>query len=82
MLSGIQDDEEDDVDHDLSTGFWEEFFLLRPDSHGLKRILDSMSPDGLLHVQSHSQQLFLGAIQRMKQSRAPADENALDVCRL
>lgn len=34
-----------------SEGFWEEFFLLKPDPKSLRRILDSLSPDDLLHFQ-------------------------------
>ncbi|KAH5402967.1 hypothetical protein HBI23_191060 [Parastagonospora nodorum] len=69
---------EDEEDTDLSDGFWQEFFLHRPDSAGLKRILDSVPPDEMLHLQSHSQQLVRRAIQRVKQGRAPADEVALE----
>ncbi|KAF2866097.1 hypothetical protein BDV95DRAFT_211991 [Massariosphaeria phaeospora] len=69
---------EDDDEHDLSDGFWEEFFLLRPDAASLKQILSSIDSDEMLHLQAHSQQLFLRAILRMKQATAPADENALD----
>ena len=40
-----------DDDVEKSDGFWQEFFLLKPDSAGLKEILDPMSPDELLHHQ-------------------------------
>ncbi|KAF2708449.1 DUF1741-domain-containing protein [Pleomassaria siparia CBS 279.74] len=69
---------EDDEDYDFSDGFWEEFFLLRPDGPGLKRLLGNMAPDDVLHTQAHSQQLFLRAILRVKQAAAPSDEIALD----
>ncbi|KAH6869930.1 hypothetical protein BKA58DRAFT_167686 [Alternaria rosae] len=69
---------EDDEDVELSEGFWQEFFLHRPDSAGLKRILGSVAPDEMLHQQAHSQQLFRQAILRVKQARAPADEIALE----
>jgi hypothetical protein len=71
--------QEDDEDYDFSDGFWEEFFLLRPDGPGLKHLLGSMNPDDLLHTQAHSQQLFLRAIVRVKQATAPSDEVALEV---
>jgi hypothetical protein len=71
--------QEDEEDTELSDGFWQEFFLHRPDSAGLKRILGSVPPDEMLHLQSHSQQLVRCAIQRVKQGRAPADEVALEV---
>lgn len=62
----------------LSEGFWQEFFLLRPDSAGLRRVLASMGPDDLLHMQAHSQQLFRRAVARVKQATAPSDEAALE----
>ncbi|KAF2107274.1 hypothetical protein BDV96DRAFT_506423 [Lophiotrema nucula] len=69
---------EDDEDLELSEGFWEEFFLLRPDPQGLKRLLSTLGPDDMLHSQAHSQQLVLRAIMRVKQSKGPADEIALE----
>ncbi|KAH7399053.1 hypothetical protein DE146DRAFT_613816 [Phaeosphaeria sp. MPI-PUGE-AT-0046c] len=69
---------EDDEDTDLSDGFWLEFFLHRPDAGGLKRLVDSVSPDDMLHLQSHSQQLVRRAIHRVKQGSSPADEIALE----
>ncbi|KAF2258639.1 DUF1741-domain-containing protein [Lojkania enalia] len=70
------DDDDDEID--LSEGFWEEFFLLRPDLAGLRRILAALGPDNILHSQAHTQQLFGHAIQRVRQARAPADEVALE----
>lgn len=69
---------EDDDDLELSEGFWQEFFLHRPDSIGLKRILGSIAPDEMLHQQAHSQQLFRRAILRVKQAKSPSDEIALE----
>ncbi|KAF2748999.1 DUF1741-domain-containing protein [Sporormia fimetaria CBS 119925] len=69
---------DDDHDYDFSDGFWEEFFLLRPDPAGLKRVVDAVSPDDMLHVQSHTQQLLRGAIVHIKAAKAPTDERALD----
>lgn len=71
--------QEDDDDLELSEGFWQEFFLHRPDSIGLKRILGSIAPDEMLHQQAHSQQLFRRAILRVKQAKSPSDEIALEV---
>ncbi|KAK1913237.1 hypothetical protein P3342_005173 [Pyrenophora teres f. teres] len=62
---------EDEEDVDLSEGFWQEFFLHRPDSSGLKKMLASVTPDDMLHQQAHSQQLFRQAIVRVKQAKAP-----------
>ena len=53
----------------------------RPDVGGLKRILDSIPPDEMLHLQSHSQQLVRRAIAGVKQAKTPADEIALEVRR-
>lgn len=71
--------QEDDEDRELSHGFWQEFFLHRPDAGGLKRVVGSVSPDDMLHLQAHSQQLVRRALDRIKQSAAPADEIALEV---
>jgi len=74
------DDDGDDDEHvELSDGFWEEFFLHRPDHAGLRRLLAAMSPDEMLHRQAHSQQLFVRAIARVKLANAPADDMALEV---
>lgn len=69
---------EEDEDEELSEGFWEEFFLHRPDHAGFKRVLDSIPPDEMLHLQEHSQELFRRAIARIKQATAPSDEIALE----
>ncbi|PVI07241.1 DUF1741-domain-containing protein [Periconia macrospinosa] len=69
-------DEDEDVE--LSDGFWEEFFLHRPDHAGFKRILNAIPPDDMLHLQAHSQQLFLQAISRIQQASFPSDEIALE----
>lgn len=71
--------QEDEEDVELTKGFWQEFFLHRPDSAGLKRILGAISPDEMLHRQAHSQQLFRRAIHTVKQAKPPADEVALEV---
>ncbi|KAL1792296.1 hypothetical protein ACET3X_008803 [Alternaria dauci] len=69
---------EDDEDVELTEGFWQEFFLHRPDTAGLKRILASLAPDEMLHQQTRSQHLFRHAIRRVQQGTAPADEIALE----
>lgn len=70
---------EDEEDYDLSEGFWQEFFLLRPDAASLKRILGYLGADDLLHLQAYSQQLFFQAVSYVKHSTPPSDEVALDV---
>lgn len=70
---------EDEEDYDLSEGFWQEFFLLRPDAANLKRILGYLGADDLLHLQAHSQQLFFRAVSYVKHDTPPSDDVALDV---
>ncbi|KAF2460635.1 hypothetical protein BDY21DRAFT_298782 [Lineolata rhizophorae] len=70
--------EEDAEDVDLPEGFWRELFLLRPDPQSLRKLLDSCSPDDLLQLQPHTQQLFLRATQCVRQGVGPSDEVALD----
>ena len=74
-----EEDNDDDEDDELTEGFWQEFFLHRPDSAGLKRVLSEVSPDEMLHIQAHSQQLFRRAIHTVKQAQSPSDEIALEV---
>ena len=45
------DSSQDEESFIPSEGFWREFFLLRPDKAGLIKVLDSISPEGLLHLQ-------------------------------
>jgi len=74
-------DDGDDSGVALPTGFWQEFFLHRPDPAGLRRILAAVAPDEMLHQQARSQQLFRQATIRIQQARAPADATALEVRR-
>ncbi|KAL1648048.1 hypothetical protein SLS58_002373 [Diplodia intermedia] len=69
---------DDEQDHEQSEGFWQEFFLLKPDPPSLRRVLQGLSPDQMLHLQIPAQQLFSRAIDRMQDARAPSDEIALD----
>jgi hypothetical protein len=41
----------EDEEIEKPEGFWEEFFLLKPDPSSLQQILDDLSPDDLLHLQ-------------------------------
>jgi len=86
----------EDEEVEKPEGFWQEFFLHKPDGGSLRQLLHDLSPDELLHfqvrrrshcslhsannVQEHPQQLFIRAIERAKVGVAPSDENALDVC--
>ncbi|KAI4117452.1 MAG: hypothetical protein LQ345_002317 [Seirophora villosa] len=69
-------DEEDQIP--LSDGFWQEFFLLRPDKSSLQRRLDSFSADDLLHIQIQTQQLFRRAVGQINSRNGTSDEAALD----
>lgn len=42
---------DDHDDHEHSEGFWQEFFLLKPDPPSLRRVLQSLSADAMLHLQ-------------------------------
>ena len=72
----FRQDDEDSVD---AKGFWEEFFLLRPDRPRLERQLDRLTADDLLHLQNETQQLFVRAIDQVKTGKSPAADHALDV---
>ncbi|EOD48884.1 hypothetical protein GTA08_BOTSDO07757 [Neofusicoccum parvum] len=69
---------DDHDDHEHSEGFWQEFFLLKPDPPSLRRVLQSLSADAMLHLQVPAQQLFSRAIDRVQDAKAPSDEIALD----
>ncbi|KAL2821922.1 hypothetical protein BJX63DRAFT_427284 [Aspergillus granulosus] len=61
-----------------SEGFWREFFLLPPDRAQLNTILEALSPDETLSLQTQSQQLFTRAIREAASGSAPADSYALE----
>jgi hypothetical protein len=69
----------DDDELEDSEGFWQEFFLLKPDAAALKRVLRGIGPDEMLHMQVRTQTLFTKAIARVKAATGPGDEIALDV---
>jgi hypothetical protein len=69
----------DDDEVQKSEGFWQEFFLLKPDPKSLLEILDDLSAEDLLDLQAHPQQLVIRAVARIKAGVEPSDENALDV---
>ncbi|MCJ1230994.1 hypothetical protein MMC12_007669 [Toensbergia leucococca] len=68
----------DDGNVIYSEGFWQEFFLLRPDKSHLQRRLETYGADDLLHLQHATQQLFSRAVIQVKTGKAPLDEAALD----
>ncbi|KAI9696920.1 MAG: hypothetical protein M1820_007995 [Bogoriella megaspora] len=70
--------EEEDHGIELTDGFWQELFLLKPNLQSLQRILAGLDAEDMLHYQSYSQQLLHEAIARIKDGPAPADEIALD----
>ncbi len=63
-----------------SDGFWEEFFLLKPDKPRLKQLLEGLRADDLIQLQHETQQLFVRAVSQVKSGRSPSVENSLDVC--
>ncbi|KAL7270888.1 hypothetical protein RUND412_006388 [Rhizina undulata] len=68
----------DDEDHELSEGFWTEFFLLKCHPPGMTALLGSLSPDDLIHLQPQTRQLFCRAVNCVKAGVTPSDEIALD----
>ena len=71
---------QDDEEFSNSDGFWEEFFLLRPDKGRLEKLLERLTADDLLQLQHETQHLFARAIDQVKSARSPRADNALDVC--
>ncbi|KAJ0426418.1 hypothetical protein BJY00DRAFT_85068 [Aspergillus carlsbadensis] len=63
---------------DPSEGFWREFFLLPPDRAQLNTILEALSPDETLNLQTQTQQLFTRAIREAASGFAPVDSYALE----
>ncbi|KAL1958134.1 hypothetical protein VTO42DRAFT_4989 [Malbranchea cinnamomea] len=63
---------------ELSEGFWREFFLLPPDRSSLSQILNSLSPDDVLHIHPHTRQLLKRAIQEIASAKSPSNLYALD----
>ncbi|RAL09724.1 ARMH3 family protein [Aspergillus homomorphus CBS 101889] len=61
-----------------SEGFWREFFLLPPDRSRLNALLDQLSPDETLNLQSQTQQLFTRAIREAASGSSPVDSYALE----
>lgn len=41
----------DEEEVEKPEGFWQEFFLHKPDATSLRKILDDLGPDELLHFQ-------------------------------
>ncbi|KAI4130019.1 MAG: hypothetical protein LQ338_001953 [Usnochroma carphineum] len=69
-------DENDLVD--FPDGFWQEFFLLRPDKTSLRRRLNRLDADDLLRIQGETQQLFRRAVAQIKSKNVASAEAALD----
>ncbi|KAI4168821.1 MAG: hypothetical protein LQ346_009028, partial [Caloplaca aetnensis] len=69
---------EDSDRNEFSDGFWQEFFLLRPDKPGLHRRLDRLGPDDLLQIEAETQQLFQRAIAHIQSGHGVSVETALD----
>lgn len=70
---------QDDDESEKGEGFWKEFFLHRPDRSALRRILDELGPDEVLHFESRTGELFAQAVGALKTGSGAAPSNALDV---
>lgn len=55
--------EEQELEH--SEGFWQEFFLHKPDAPNLRRVLRDLSPDAMLHLQVENEQSPLDKTRHM-----------------
>ncbi|KAI4136415.1 MAG: hypothetical protein L6R39_007797 [Caloplaca ligustica] len=64
--------------NDFSDGFWQEFFLLRPDKACLRRRLDEIDADDLLEIQAETQQLFRRSVVQIQSLNGVSVESALD----
>ncbi|EGC43251.1 conserved hypothetical protein [Histoplasma capsulatum var. duboisii H88] len=65
-------------DAEPSEGFWREFFLLPPQRVRLSQILDVISPDDILQIHFHTQQLFSKAIKEAAAGESPSNIYALE----
>ncbi|OJD23685.1 hypothetical protein ACJ73_04963 [Blastomyces percursus] len=63
---------------ELSEGFWREFFLLPPERVRLSQILDGISPDDILQIHFHTQQLFSRAVREAASGKSPSNLQALE----
>ncbi|MCJ1309059.1 hypothetical protein MMC25_002714 [Agyrium rufum] len=70
--------DDDDEDYRLGDGFWNEFFLLKPDRGSFYQRLDTLKADDLLHYQAECQHLFHNAVRHVQQGRSPSDAVALE----
>ncbi|KAF7720020.1 Uncharacterized protein PECH_008108 [Penicillium ucsense] len=68
----------DHEDVEFPEGFWREFFLLPPDRTQLHSLLDGLSADEMLGLQSQTNALFARAMHVASAGNAPADSYALD----
>lgn len=70
---------EDEPYEEHTEGFWKELFLHKPDSPNFRRLIDHLSADDLLHLQSHTQEFAYRSLQCIQESSAPSDDYALEV---
>ncbi|CEJ62358.1 hypothetical protein PMG11_10859 [Penicillium brasilianum] len=68
----------EDVYVEPSEGFWREFFLLPPDRARLHSLLDGLTPDETLHLQTQTKHLFARAIHEASSGATAAASYALD----
>ncbi|KAI5302467.1 hypothetical protein KEM56_000676 [Ascosphaera pollenicola] len=65
------------ADFEPTEGFWREFFLLPPECHELSRVIDGLTPDGVLQIQSLTQGLFARAIKESASEHPSTSLHAL-----
>ena len=62
-----------------SEGFWREFFLLHPDKERLSQILEPLTGNDVLSMQTQTSAFFHRAIIEAGSGSSPRNENALEV---
>lgn len=73
--------DEDEHFDDRTEGFWRELFLLKPDGDSFRRLLDELSTEDLLHLQSHTQEFVYRSLACIQAHVSPSDSFALEVSR-
>ena len=51
LETDIGQSDDDTHEHEISEGFWQELFLLKPNPPGLQRVLAALSAEDLIHLQ-------------------------------
>jgi len=72
------DQHADYEDLEPSEGFWREFFLLKPAKQRFHDILEPLTADDLLHIQTQTRHYVWRSIDESASGQTPQNENALE----